>query len=184
MRKEVFKLMAIMNNSTNSIVNTKSEKDFVTGIYNRWYVDTLLTSKFPYLWLCTLMLLDIDNFKDINEKYGKADVDKILKEVSEIILTTVGESGIIARSHNHEFIVVIPLLSKRASFILAEKIATTVARTPISLKNEKQSLTISIGTCTFLKEENKISTLDQWVKATENALLKAKTHGKGMVIQL
>ncbi len=184
MRKEVFKLMAIMNNSTTSRVNTKSEKDFVTGIYNRWYIDTLLTNKFPYMWLCTLMLLDIDNFKDINEKYGKTEGDKILKEVSEIISSTVGESGTVARSHNHEFIVVIPLLSKRASFILAERIATSVAKTPIFLKSEKQNLTISIGTCTFLKEENKISTLDQWVKATENALLKAKAHGKGMVIQL
>lgn len=176
--------MAIMNNSPNSKPDIILEKDNTTGIYNKSYVEALLSNRFPHMWLCTLMLIDIDDFKFINEKYGKSEGDKALREVSLVLTDTVGELGTVARYEEDMFIIRLPLISKRAGFLLAEKLVNMVERAPIYLKGEKQYITVSIGVCTFLKDENRFLTLDQWIKATENALLKAKAHGKNMIVQL
>lgn len=134
-------------------------KDIITGVFNKDYVNNLLKEKFPNMWLCTLLLFDIDEFKVVNDYYRKNRENKILKDIAKIIFETVGELGTVARYSEYEFLVILPLMSKRTSFILAEKIRKTLQMHPIFFKGERQYITVSIGACSFLKDENMISTL-------------------------
>lgn len=173
-----------MNGFDDSKPFDEINKDIVTGVFNKEYADNLLKEKFPNMWLCTLLLIDIDKFKVVNDYYRKDYENKILKDIAKIILEVLGELGTVARYSEDRFIAILPLMSKRAGLMLAERIRKTIHMDPIFFKGERQYITVSIGACTFLKDESVISTLEQWIKATENALLQAKAKGKNIVVQV
>ncbi|XFO67319.1 hypothetical protein SPSIL_035140 [Sporomusa silvacetica DSM 10669] len=90
-----------------------SEKDSLTGLYNRRYVDKVISSlliqmnrKNAKLSIC---ILDCDNFKYINDKYGHDKGDFVLQEFSRVLVATNKKSNIVARWGGDEFLIIAPL---------------------------------------------------------------------------
>lgn len=175
---------AIINDSNYSLLLDEFNKDDITGVYNKKYMEALLNNKIPNMWLCTLILLEIEGLKEMKNYYEKDAKNKIFKEISKSILETVGELGTLGLYDEDIFVIILPLMSRRAALIFAKKLKKTLQSAPIFINGERQYLAFSIGTSTFLKEENVFLTLSQWLKATENALLKAKTLEKNSVVQV
>lgn len=160
--------------------------DFLTGLLNRRYIDQVLKDIFNNCNHDTssLLLMDLDYFKNINDTYGHAQGDVVLKEVAKIIKNSTRNSDTVARYGGEEFIAILPSASRRAAFSIAERIRINMEQKIFNLNGQEVHITISIGSATLIREENKYQTLEEWIQATDKALYKAKNNGRNLVVQV
>jgi len=159
-----------------SDLETKATKDYLTNAYNRSYTFKLLSNLFTYyqnnnLQLSVLML-DIDFFKKINDEYGHSYGDFVLVNVVKIIDMCILENGIVSRHGGEEFLVILPNYSMDKALILSNEIREAVQDYEFKYKgNETVKVTISIGGKTM-----KSTTKDEFdlVDKADQALYNAK----------
>ncbi|GAB7451178.1 hypothetical protein OUHCRE13_08030 [Enterobacter roggenkampii] len=128
-------------------VSLRADYDFLTQVYSRSglyealkHEETHRHSRF-----LTVMLLDIDYFKSINDNYGHECGDRVLASFARQVQQVVGEDGMVARMGGEEFAVVVNSGDARHGYELAERIRTTVANHPFTWRQQTLSLTVSIG---------------------------------------
>lgn len=152
-----------------------SIRDAGSGLFNRRYFDTHLPNLIERAQLSNknlcAMMIDIDNFKSINDKHGHQIGDEVIKVFGCILLNNIPFTDLCARYGGEEFVAIIydPTEDSR---IIAEKIRKSV-------ENSKDSIpfTVSIG-ITCLKKEDNIS---QFICRADEALYKAKNQGRNLV---
>lgn len=155
-----------------------SSIDFLTGIYNRTQFMKLgnyeLDKSKRYGGKFSILLMDLDYFKKINDTYGHNFGDKILKMVSSTIRTTIRESDLLARWGGEEFICLLPNTNSTDAFVVAEKIRKQIENTnfPESLK-----VTISIGIC---EKQNEDYTIEDVTEKADKALYESKKSGRNL----
>ena len=175
----------IDNNIKNAILIDKIKemafRDSLTGLYNRRYFFDIaqkmfLTSKRDNKEISILMC-DIDHFKDINDTYGHQTGDIILTEVSRVLATSIRKNDIIARYGGEEFIILLYDCPSKFSVLIAEKIRKSIEKLEIIDDNDnKIKLTISIGI------SNKGESLDKIIQSADQMLYKAKETRNKVVI--
>lgn len=153
--------------------------DGLTKIYNRRYMFELLKiaaeeSKIEESPLC-IALIDLDNFKNTNDKYGHLFGDEVLVKVSKEILKSIKREDIFGRYGGEEFLLALPNTPINEAFIALDRIRNIVKR--INFSNGT-NITISVG----ISESVKNQTLNQLIKEADNNLYKAKAAGKDQVI--
>lgn len=159
-----------------NIANT----DALTGVSNRLALDDYLVilSQHPKTLsqLC-LMIIDIDNFKGVNDEYGHIVGDQVIKLVAEILKASVRNSDLIVRYGGDEFLVLVEDISLEHALNLAEKIRFKLSKQAIETSDLKTPLYVSssIGVAV-----GALSWLDLFQKA-DQALLRAKAKGKNVV---
>lgn len=128
-------------------VSLRADYDFLTQVYSRSGLyealkreETRRHSRF-----LTVMLLDIDYFKSINDNYGHECGDRVLASFARQVQEVVGEDGMVARMGGEEFAVVVNSGDAQNGFELAERIRSTVARHPFTWRQQTLFLTVSIG---------------------------------------
>ncbi|MDX8364047.1 sensor domain-containing diguanylate cyclase [Cytobacillus sp. IB215665] len=139
----------------------KSEHDGLTKIYNYQYFEGLLSQEMDVLskkdWYKTLsiILIDIDHFKAVNDTYGHQSGNDILRDTAMLLTEIVGNEGTVARYGGEEFIILLPFYDRQSAFSLAEEIRKKIATRPfhitgnLSDKKVKQvKITASIGIAT------------------------------------
>ncbi|MFZ5944733.1 MAG: GGDEF domain-containing protein [Bacillota bacterium] len=177
----IFLLAAIFMLIRKYVINSLEysvSHDFLTGIYNRsFYYEYLLkeiekSKRLEYTF--SLIILDIDYFKIINDKYGHDVGDLILKELSQVISKNIRKSDIFARIGGEEFALILSQTNQDSSVIFAEKIRKTVANNIFSRVGH---LTISLGVTQFRKND----TIDAIYKRADLALYKSKQNGRNRV---
>lgn len=155
-----------------------AEIDFLTNIYNRRATQQILTQQFNqfkrYNSICSLILLDIDYFKNVNDNYGHETGDKVLQDVTEILKTQLRKTDTLGRWGGEEFLCVLPNTNKEKALEVAEKLRSEIARNKIA----DIACTISLGVKMF---DNNDNTVDEAVKNADNALYKAKHNGRNGV---
>lgn len=155
-----------------------AEIDFLTNIYNRRATQQILTQQFNqfkrYNSICSLILLDIDYFKNVNDNYGHETGDKVLQDVTEILKTHLRKADTLGRWGGEEFLCVLPNTNKEKALEVAEKLRSEIARNKIA----DIACTISLGVKMF---DNNDNTVDEAVKNADNALYKAKHNGRNGV---
>jgi diguanylate cyclase (GGDEF)-like protein len=122
----------------------------------------------------SIMIVDLDKFKDINDQYGHDYGDEVLRVVTKRIQASIPASGMLARLGGDEF----ALLFSGLERIELEDVASTIvqeAQKPISYQNQAFSVTISVGISMFPKDGNTVSELK---KHADHAMYKAKENGK------
>jgi diguanylate cyclase len=155
-----------------------AETDKLTGLYNRDKLDATLTGLLPDITQSnepvTLMLLDIDHFKQINDEFGHLTGDKVLTRLAELLRSQMRNQDFIARWGGEEFVVLLPdtLLEQGAE--LAERLRVYIAAQSI----EGHNLTISIGVAQHQQNESTEALLDR----ADKALYQAKHQGRNRVI--
>lgn len=154
-------------------------KDELTELYDRTVFNTMLDNENKqserYHKLFSLLMIDIDDFKLINDTYGHQFGDNVLKSVAKQILKTIRESDIAARYGGEEFIILLPNTSAEKAGKLAEKIRQQIAN--IRFKSDV-SITVSIG----VAGKRNGDTLEKMIKNTDIALYEAKSRGKNTFV--
>lgn len=125
-----------------------------------------------------MLLIDIDNFKQINEALGHQTGDRILKKIANIIKDSIRASDLVGRYGGEEFVVFLPEVRDRRAGLVAEKIRLAVKETRI----EKTDITVSIGAIDSTIKDDPGKVIWDMVKHAESYLYAAKKGGRNMVM--
>ena len=159
-----------------------SEKDGLTGVYNRRYFMQIFDQEFSiakrYKNKLSVLLMDIDNFKQINERYGHGGGDAVLKRFVLFCEDTLRKSDLFALYGGEEFVIMLPNTPSLGAAIIAERIRATVEG--LSVTYEKQSIhfTISIGISLVLDSDTNSSAV---LSRADAALYQAKKKGRNKI---
>lgn len=151
-----FLAIALENARNFEIRKKESERCPLTDLYNYRYLMKALTCIFsdPASAVFSIIMMDIDNFKAVNDTFGHQNGNAVLIGVADRLRRTVGNKGIIARYGGEEFTVILPEMDQNLCFAMAESIRQAVASEPfmIYIENERRykqiRITISLGTST------------------------------------
>jgi diguanylate cyclase (GGDEF)-like protein len=155
--------------------------DTVTGIRNRHYFEEVfdqewrraVRQKYPV----TLMVLDIDHFKRVNDTHGHLSGDECLATVAKDIDGMFNRpSDVVARYGGEEFVVILPYVDAENGFMLAEQVRRRVEQRDIILDNTSISVTISVGVATLIPDED--TDPRRLIQLADEALYIAKSSGR------
>lgn len=145
--------------------------DSLTGLYNRKYF-YIRFSELKNISSMSLILIDIDNFKRINDTYGHIMGDYVLQQFSEILKHNTRKNDIVARWGGEEFAVILPYTDLEEAYKISSRIREKVENHLFAHNYVTCKITVSIGV-TATKKEASISS-EQIVKNADEALYKAK----------
>ena len=163
--------------------------DALTGWHNRRYLQTRLHEE---LSRCrrdrtplTCLMIDIDHFKAVNDRYGHLAGDEVLRQIAQCISGEVRGSDVSARYGGEEFVVLLPGTGVAAGFLLAERIRVAVADEPFELPDGSQlPVTVSIGVADHspTPDEHDLKVVGERLLALADvALYEAKAGGRNSV---
>jgi diguanylate cyclase (GGDEF)-like protein len=160
-----------------------SRRDSLTGIYNRSFFIELaereLIRTLRYGDIFSIAILDVDNFKLVNDTYGHLAGDKVLQVLSEICLQNLRQSDTIARFGGDEFVILFPYADKLHVTECLERIRRIVALTPVDYDGQTIHFTVSAGSTAY---HNSYTDLDFILQQADKALYQAKESGKDRII--
>ncbi|MFB9279895.1 diguanylate cyclase domain-containing protein [Cohnella cellulosilytica] len=167
--------LAISNATLHAEVRRMVITDNLTGLYARHYLNERIGRKQLRDSSGSLIVVDIDHFKKINDTYGHQVGDDILIQVSQIIRTSIRDSDIAARWGGEELAIYLPLLSLEQAQRVAERIRQRVEA------ETKPQVTVSCGISEWRLQDDKISVETLFYKA-DMALYEAKHHGRNCIV--
>lgn len=126
----------------------------------------------------TLILCDIDRFKQVNDNYGHDGGDIALKHVADLFKEVIREQDGVARWGGEEFLFVLPTTNERNGVVLAEKIRETLQATPVQIKNTSLTITASFGVAQIQLENG----VNNALSLADKALYRAKEKGRNKVL--
>lgn len=179
-------LICRVNNTIENMENINkianfANKDFLTGLFNRryfyddmqGYLASLEENPMPY----AVAVIDVDELKNINDKYGQDSGDKILKLLAKKLIDDTKSSDIAARFGGGEFCVLLKNVSQEDAVKFFVGLRAAIAANPINIKNESVKISVSIGV-TFGKSDYSV---DEILELADEALYRAKENGKNRV---
>lgn len=157
-----------------------SERDGLTGLYNRKHLATTLRHEFQrakrYQTDLSLLLLDIDNFKETNQNHGHLFGDFILNEIAARLTNNTRDSDLCYRFGGGNFVIILPQTSISHGHLVGEKLNKCCSAEAFDNGNNRQQVTISIGLaslCDSLPESP-----DQLINMADRAMYRAKAEGR------
>ena len=160
----------------------KAETDVLTGILNRRRVMELGEREFRaakrYDHACSLLLLDVDHFKKVNDSLGHAAGDEVLVSIANRCAATLRQVDIFGRVGGEEFALFMPHSTKEQAMQAAERLRKVIADTPFTTGENTLTVTVSIGVAEMTPE---MDTLDALFRQADNALYEAKRRGRNGV---
>jgi diguanylate cyclase (GGDEF)-like protein len=157
--------------------------DGLTGLYNkRYFMETLereISRARRHKRSLSLILFDIDHFKEVNDGFGHLAGDHILKELSEIIKSRVRREEVVARYGGEELVVLMPETHIDGAYQLAEQIRNRVQAHDFLFSNKRIGITISGGVAE--SQEADYEMMD-FIQLADDRLYEAKNSGRNMVI--
>lgn len=165
------------------LLEEQAVRDPLTGIHNRRAFDARLQEEFHrfqrYGQNFSLLVIDLDHFKRVNDAYGHTTGDQCLKEVTRRMAAVLRKSDVLARYGGEEFAVILPGIPKEGALSVAEKLRTCVEKTRFLYQGRRIPLTISVGVATIIPEEKSPQGLFERADA---ALYDAKKQGRNCVV--
>ncbi|QQE10865.1 sensor domain-containing diguanylate cyclase [Planctomycetota bacterium] len=159
-----------------------ASKDGLTGIYNRtFFLETTkktihnATSQNQH---CSMIMLDVDHFKKVNDNYGHPAGDLVLKTITQRINKMLRKNDDFGRMGGEEFGILLPNSSIKNTFNIAERIRQSIESEPICIGCKKLDITISLGIASI---NDSIRDMKQLSSAADKALYEAKNAGRNQV---
>jgi diguanylate cyclase (GGDEF)-like protein len=159
--------------NTDSLTDISNRRNF----YNLSALEFELAHKYDHTF--TLLLLDIDHFKKINDTYGHDCGDEVLKHLTKTIKDNVREQDIFARHGGEEFTLLLRHSDSTSGYTIAEKLRRLVESLEIQTHEHIINITVSIGLVQFSKD---IKEFDGLVNLADKALYEAKENGRNQTI--
>lgn len=178
--QERTKELEVLNSKLQELSNT----DQLTQLKNRRHMDEIMTKEWSrckrYGHFLSIMMLDVDFFKKVNDQYGHPAGDACLKEMSKRMLTCVRwPSDQVARYGGEEFCIILPETDGKSALLVAERIREKVASQPINAEDAQFSVTISIGIESVIPSDE--NTLEAVLQHADLALYQSKQNGRNRV---
>jgi diguanylate cyclase (GGDEF)-like protein len=161
-----------------------ANRDPLTNLYNRRYFneisDTLLNISHREEKAFSVLMIDIDRFKVINDTYGHLVGDRILKELSKHLLNLTRQSDVVVRYGGEEFLILLPNTEIDGATLIAQKIHSIVEALEVPIDNYVLKFTISVGVtqCDWSSNDN----IDSLIHRADESLYEAKRSGRNRVV--
>lgn len=168
----------------NKTLEEQNTLDELTGIYNRRYYDKRITAELRRsrrnLSPLSLLVIDIDHFKQVNDNYGHAIGDECLKAVSQQLTKYASRSGDrVCRYGGEEFCIILADTDQSGALVIADKIREAVENTPVNLADKKIELTVSIGLSVY--QQGNLLDSKTLFEHADKALYQAKQQGRNRI---
>tara|TARA_B100001167_G_scaffold188981_1_gene153053 strand:- start:729 stop:1502 length:774 start_codon:yes stop_codon:yes gene_type:complete len=178
-----FIAMSISNAVLYEQANKLAVTDGLTGISNRQSVEKSLQIEFErskrYNSPLSLILLDVDHFKDVNDTYGHQKGDEILIAFASLLKKACRANDIAARYGGEEFVMVLPQSNAQGAFKIAERVREEIMKISFTGNESNFAVTVSCGVAEFNKDYESINKL---IAAVDQALYEAKNGGRNRTI--
>ncbi|MGE5613747.1 MAG: diguanylate cyclase [Bacillota bacterium] len=129
----------------------------------------------------SLLIMDVDNFKTINDTFGHGAGDEVIREMGSIIKTGFRKTDVPGRIGGEEFAVVLRDASLEEAKKKAERLRKTIAKRKVIYGEKEIGITVSIGVATICGNADNISNIEDVLRMADDALYKAKANGRNRV---
>ncbi len=157
--------------------------DFLTQVYNRAAFDRRLNEEFArykrYGHIFSIILMDLDHFKDINDTYGHLAGDRVLRALASVLSEEKRASDFLARYGGEEFALILPGTDSKSAMVVAEKLRKKVETTTFRYENYSIHTSLSAGVTTVLPEDQ---TPTDVLKRADDATYEAKNQGRNQIV--
>ncbi|RYE34807.1 MAG: PleD family two-component system response regulator [Hyphomicrobiales bacterium] len=159
--------------------------DQLTGLHNRRYMDNRLSAMFDESALrarsLSLLVLDIDHFKSVNDSWGHDVGDEVLREFADRVRACTRGIDLVARMGGEEVVVVLPDTGRDAAYRVAERIRERVEGSPFAVQNNTRDIKVTVSVGVSNRRAGDASSADM-MKRADDALYRAKADGRNRVI--
>jgi len=168
------------------ILKWLSITDPLTGLYNRRYFIEQIELEFKrskrYSRDLSLLMLDIDHFKLVNDNYGHQIGDIVLRKISSVIINLLRDSDLAFRYGGEEFMIILPETKSEDAINVAERMKQEIMNTQHNYASINFTVTASIGIVSIKDMMDKFETIDDIIKKVDDNLYKAKNSGRNTII--
>jgi diguanylate cyclase (GGDEF)-like protein len=166
----------------NSVLKVESARDALTNVYNRRAFEEAVEREFAAAaknhWPLSVVFVDLDHFKGINDTHGHQGGDAMLKAVANLLTTTLRDTDIVARYGGDEFVLLLPGVDTAQVEVVAERLVTGAHATRADNGDGKPfSITLSLGIATC-DGTSKFATSQDLLAAADAALYHSKRNGR------
>lgn len=173
----------------NALLERMATTDELTGLANRrFFLDTMERELRKLTRISTdqqlsLLIIDLDRFKSVNDRYGHAAGDAVLRQVAQRLAQSVRATDVPARYGGEEFAILLPDTDSRGAEFLAEKLRNDVETAPVRHDGRTITVTISVGVATIDPPTRYDPAVeDDLVRRADEAMYEAKTGGRNRVV--
>ncbi len=163
-------------------IDTLSKYDNLTNLFNRHYFDDVLARELAratrHRTPLSLLLIDLDDFKKVNDVHGHLAGDKVLRHIAGIMLEEKRTEDIAVRLGGDELAIILPETEKDSVLVIARRIHQRVETTPLLYNGQVIPLTLSAGVASFPRDGTNVKDL---LNKTDRALYQAKAAGKNTI---
>jgi len=156
-------------------------RDPLTGVHNRASLETILDREVGlshrHATPLSLLMVDVDHFKRVNDTHGHVAGDSVLRAVTGAIRRCARDSDVVCRYGGEEFAVVLSNTREDGAMRLAERIRETLAETPVQVAGRELAVTVSIGAATLADDDARTTLLEK----SDAALYRSKADGRNRV---
>jgi diguanylate cyclase (GGDEF)-like protein len=184
--KQSAEQLAVELKRANDSLRELAFRDELTGLYNHRFFQEVFEAELQkskrYQHPISLLLLDIDYFKTVNDTYGHLIGDYVLKEVSQVMIRLVRHCDIVARYGGEEFAIVLPETGKVGAHVLAQRVRRGLEQHQFVYDSARFSITASIG---LVSTDMAAITIERraLIECSDQALYAAKQNGRNRVEQ-
>jgi diguanylate cyclase (GGDEF)-like protein len=176
--------LALANIRMRESLHAQSIRDSLTALYNRRYLDETLPREIHragrHNQPISVLILDIDNFKRINDTFGHDAGDIVLKRLANLMLSAIRNNDVACRYGGEEFIIILPNAAIDTAVERAEQLRESMSKLAITHNGQQLGMmTVSIGVSTF---PNHGASRDELIMKADMALYSAKSGGKNQVV--
>ncbi len=168
--------------STQARLARRAHQDGLTGAYNRRYFFDLAERELAraqrYEMSCALLLLDVDHFKQVNERCGPICGDQLLCEICDACTETLRQGDVLARVGGEAFAVFLPHTDPLGALDVAERLRERIAKLGFHWRGQPVPVSVSIGVASLRNEH---LSLEQLLNDADRALANAKSQGRNCV---
>ena len=159
-----------------------SQTDGLTGLFNRTHWENCLQAEYKR-WArsqhpSSLVMLDIDHFKNVNDTYGHLVGDEVIRHISALILEQVRETDVSGRYGGEEFTILLSDTPLKNAYVFAERLRRAVEAAVVKYNDIELKYTISLGVA---EVESSIKNSEAWIECADAALYSAKESGRNKV---
>lgn len=169
--------------AANLSLQSLSRTDRLTGINNRGFWEESLEQEFMRCLRnsrpASLIMLDIDYFKNFNDQHGHSAGDEVLRAVSNQIKKSQRTTDIAGRYGGEEFALILPDTDGQQALVVAERLRQQINKLQVEWEDQQLTVTVSLGICEFSKT---MSAYESWIDCADTALYKAKAMGRNCCV--
>ncbi|MFC6673786.1 diguanylate cyclase [Marinobacterium aestuariivivens] len=168
------------------LLEEKANRDHLTGLWNRAYLDTSIKTLFEQSETdrqpMSVIFLDLDHFKQINDRHGHQTGDEALEHVAQILLDNTRSYDVVSRYGGEEFVIIMPGMDCDLATRVANRLVSSLRKSPLATDSgEKVTITASAGVATH-NDKHDFDNPEGLMRAADQVMYVAKTSGRNRFV--